>query len=192
MNRHLPNLISALRLPMAAAFVVVDAPAARLLIVAAAGLSDWVDGPLARATGATSRTGEWLDPVADKTFMIVALAALTLDAGLPFWVLPLLLLRDIGVVVGAAVLALLHRPAALPARRLGKWVTWLQFLAVGLVVLRPSLALWIAPPLGLLGAFALVDYRKAQLRIEARRQAAEVSGAMGAAEAPGAPGACDS
>ncbi|HUF12582.1 MAG TPA: CDP-alcohol phosphatidyltransferase family protein [Longimicrobiales bacterium] len=172
MKRHLPNLISALRFPMAVAFVLVHGTAPRLLLAAAAGLSDWVDGRLARATGTTSRTGEWLDPVADKTFMVVAVITLTLEAGLPFWVLPLLLLRDIGVVVGAGVLALLRRPAALPARRFGKWVTWFQFLAVALIVLRPSLALWIAPPVALLGAVALVDYRKAQLRVEPRRDTA--------------------
>lgn len=172
MKRHLPNLISALRFPMALGFVVVHGTGPRLLLAAAAGLSDWVDGRLARATGTTSRTGEWLDPVADKSFMVVAIVTLTIEAGLPLWVLPLLLLRDIGVVLGAGVLALLHRPAALPARRFGKWVTWFQFLAVGLIVLRPSLAVWIAPPVALLGAIALVDYRTAQQRVEARRDAA--------------------
>lgn len=161
MKRHLPNLISALRLPMAAAFVAFEGVTARLLIVAAAGLSDWVDGRLARATGTTSRTGTWLDPVADKVFMVVAIVALTIQVGLPLWVLPLLLLRDIGVVLGAAVFAVLRRPAAVAARRPGKWVTWLQFLAVGLIALRPTLALWIAPPIALLGAVALADYWRA-------------------------------
>ena len=109
MKKHLPNLISALRFPLAVAFVLVDGLTARLLLVVAAGVSDWIDGPLARATGSTSRIGEWLDPVADKFFMVVAIVTLTVEIGLPLWVLPLLLLRDIGVVTGAAILALRRR-----------------------------------------------------------------------------------
>ena len=158
MKRYLPNLVSALRFPLAALFVVLDGRVARLVLVAIAAASDWADGRLARATGTTSRVGEWLDPVADKVFMVVAIVALTLQTGVPLWVLPLLLLRDIGVVLGAAVLAVLGRPAAVPARRTGKWVTWLQFLAVGIIAVRPSAAPLVAPPLALLGALALRDY----------------------------------
>jgi hypothetical protein len=43
-------------------------------------------------------------------------------------------------------------------------VTWLQFLALGLILLRPALALWIAPPVGILGLIALRDYARAVMR----------------------------
>ena len=160
-KRHLPNLISALRFPLAAAFALADGAGARFAIVALAALSDWVDGPLARRTGASSRTGEWLDPLADKVFMVTALVVLALDVGLDWWVLPLLLLRDIGVALGGLALLLAGRRAAVAARRAGKWVTWLQFLAIGLLLLAPELAPWIAPPVALLGVVALADYARA-------------------------------
>ena len=159
--RHLPNLISALRFPLAVVFVVSDGLTARLVVLGIAAASDWIDGRLARATDTVSRTGQWLDPVADKVFVVAAVVALTLEAGLSLWVLPLILLRDIGVVVGAAVFALAGRIAAVPARPAGKWVTWLQFLAVGVILVRPGMAFWIAVPVALLGAFALRDYARA-------------------------------
>ena len=160
-KRYLPNLISALRFPLALAFVLADGVVARFAVVALAAFSDWIDGPLARRIGVTSRTGEWLDPLADKAFMVTALLVLAVDAGLAWWVLPLLLLRDIGVALGALVLLALGRRAAVAARRAGKWVTWLQFLAIGALLMGPGLAPWIAPPVALLGVVALVDYARA-------------------------------
>lgn len=160
-TRYLPNVISVLRFPLAAAFALVGGTGARFAIVAIAAFSDWIDGPLARHMGSTSRTGEWLDPLADKAFMVTALVVLARDVGLAWWVLPLLLLRDIGVALGALVLLALRKRAAVAARRAGKWVTWLQFLAIGVLLLEPALAPWIAPPVALLGVVALVDYARA-------------------------------
>ena len=171
MNRQLPNLISASRIPLALLFVLTDDPAARFAILVVAAGSDWIDGPLARRTGTSSRTGEWLDPLADKIFMVAALVTIAFDRGLPAWVLPLLLLRDIGVALGGLALLMLGRRAAVAARRAGKWVTWMQFLAIALILVRPALAVWIAPPLALLGAIALADYARAVGRRPAERAA---------------------
>lgn len=169
--RQLPNLISAARIPLAVLFILFDGLTARLLIVAVAGVSDWADGRLARATNSVSSTGIWLDPLADKIFITTCVIALTLDVGLPLWVLPLLLLRDIGVLVGAVYLAALGRRKGSPARTAGKWVTWLQFVALGLILLRPSLAIWIAPAIALVGAWALRDYARAVMRRSRREPA---------------------
>ena len=46
----------------------------------------------------------------------------------------------------------------------GKWVTWLQFVALAVILLRPALAPWIAPPVGVLGVIALRDYARVVLR----------------------------
>ena len=149
-------------------FIFLDGLTPRLLIVVIAGVSDWADGYLARATGSVSKTGIWLDPVADKIFVVSAVIALTIDVGLPYWVLPLLLLRDIGVLLLAAYLIALGRRKGSPARPAGKWVTWLQFAGIGAILLRPALAPWIALPIGVLGAIALRDYARAVLRRQPR------------------------
>jgi len=164
LTRQLPNLISAARIPLAALFVFLDGLGARLAVIAIAGFSDWADGRLARSTGSVSRTGVWLDPVADKIFIVTAVVVLTFNVGLPAWVLPMLLLRDIGVLIGALYLFALGRRRGSPARPAGKWVTWLQFVALGAILLRPSLAIWVAPPVGVLGVIALRDYARAVLR----------------------------
>ena len=158
---NLPNAISAFRFPLAALFVVLDNGGARLALVALAALSDFVDGRLARTTGQVTRAGEVLDPVADKTFMLAALVTLVTDGRLPVWTLPLLLTRDLGVALGALFLTARGVRVRMPARRAGKLVTWLQFGAIGAILLWPSSAPWIAPAVGAAGAYALVDYQSA-------------------------------
>src|SRR2546427_12723622 len=68
------DLLTALRLPLAAAFPFVHQPAWQLAIVGAAAASDFFDGMLARRFGG-SRAGAVLDPTADKVFMAGAFLA---------------------------------------------------------------------------------------------------------------------
>jgi cardiolipin synthase (CMP-forming) len=157
---NLPNAVSLLRLPLAALFVVADSTVLRLGVVAVAGFSDWLDGRLARSAGRTTRAGELLDPVADRIFMAAALLTLVLERQLPLWTLPLLLLRDIGVMVGAVVVLAVNRHARLAARRAGKGLTWLQFAAVALLLFRSDLALLVIVPIVVLSLVALVDYAR--------------------------------
>ncbi|MBE0592138.1 MAG: CDP-alcohol phosphatidyltransferase family protein, partial [Gemmatimonadales bacterium] len=64
-----PDVLTALRLPLAAAFLLVEGMAARLAIVVVAAATDFVDGIWARRIGG-SRLGVVLDPVCDKAFMV--------------------------------------------------------------------------------------------------------------------------
>ncbi len=155
---NLPNAISMLRFPLAAAFILVDGVAARVAIVALAAASDWIDGRLARATGSVTPAGELLDPIADKTFMLAALVALAAYGLLPAWTLPLFLVRDIGVALGAVIHMRRGMRMRMPARRAGKVVTWLQFTGIGTILLWPQTAPWIAPLVAVTGAVALYDY----------------------------------
>lgn len=157
---NLPNAISSLRFPLAGAFAFIEPLPWRLGIVAVAAASDWLDGVLARRTGRTTRTGELLDPIADRTFMVTALVSLALSGYLPLWSLPLLLLRDIGVVLGGAVVLARNPRARLRARPAGKRLTWIQFAAIGLLLLVPDLVVWIVPPVAMLGVLALLDYAR--------------------------------
>lgn len=162
----MPNAVSLMRVPLAAAFVMADRLPLRLTIVAAAAFSDWVDGALARRARRVTRAGELLDPVADRVFMVAALVSLAVEHQFPLWTLPLLLLRDIGVVCGGLVVLALNRRARLPARTAGKRLTWLQFIAVGVLLLWPKLVIWLVAPIAVLGLAALADYaRQARLAL---------------------------
>lgn len=155
---NLPNAISVLRFPLAGLFPLVDAFAGRILVVALAAASDWVDGRLARASGRVTRAGELLDPIADKTFMLAALLTLGAEGRIPLWALPLLLTRDLGVIIGAAIAAARGFRGRMPARRAGKVVTWLQFGAIAAILAWPPTARWIAPAIAVAGLIALQDY----------------------------------
>lgn len=158
-----PNVMSALRFPLAAAFPFAS-DGGRIAVVAAAAASDWIDGRLARSTGRVTKLGELLDPVADKTFTAVALLTLVVEGSVPVWILPVLLLRDIGVAVGVLALALRRQRVRMRARRTGKLVTWLQFAAVAAMLLMPGSAVWIAPIVGAAGVIALWDYARSARR----------------------------
>ncbi|HWV57018.1 MAG TPA: CDP-alcohol phosphatidyltransferase family protein [Longimicrobiales bacterium] len=158
---NLPNLISLTRVPMAFVFVAVESLVVRLALVVASGVSDWVDGRLARRSGTVTRAGELLDPIADRTFMVVAIVALVVEGALPGWAAPLILLRDIGVAVGGLAILILRPGTRLPARPAGKRVTWLQFVALVGIVIWPGLVIWVAPAIALLGLYALRDYGRA-------------------------------
>lgn len=108
--RYLPNLITLLRILLIVPFLgqlhQADYGFALLLFVVA-GLSDGVDGFLAKRFGWTSRLGAILDPMADKLLMVAAYLALGILHVLPWWLVGLVLLRDAVIVAGALAYHLL-------------------------------------------------------------------------------------
>lgn len=158
---NLPTAITLVRFPLAVAFPLVESLAGRVLIVGTAAASEWLDGRVARATGQVTQSGELLDPIADKTFVVAVLVTLALEGAIPLWTLPLLLTRDIGVTLGAIVIAARGVRTRLPARPPGKVVTWLQFVAAGTMLLWPRTAAWAAPAIAAAGIIALIDYARA-------------------------------
>src|SRR5678815_1974274 len=75
------DFLTAVRIPLAVAFVAIPDNGARLVILAAAGGSDFADGLVARKWGG-SRLGAFLDPVADKLFMARAFAVVLVSGAL--------------------------------------------------------------------------------------------------------------
>ncbi|MBN2077658.1 MAG: CDP-alcohol phosphatidyltransferase family protein [Spirochaetes bacterium] len=67
-------------------------------------LSDFFDGFLARLMNQVTRLGQFLDPVADKFAVLVAMAFLALYKGFPLWVLVLVLVREVSAVIAGVVL----------------------------------------------------------------------------------------
>ncbi|HYS44929.1 MAG TPA: CDP-alcohol phosphatidyltransferase family protein, partial [Rhizomicrobium sp.] len=133
MIRHLPNLLSALRLlaaPFAAYLIVAAHDTAALLTFAAAGASDGLDGFIARRWGVTSGFGAWLDPAADKLLMLLCFTALFAVGMTPLWLLALVVARDLGIAAGWLLIKLLALPVATSAVFLGKLSTAIQALYI--------------------------------------------------------------
>ena len=157
----LPDLISLSRLGLAAAFLYwASHPPVAIAILCAAGISDWLDGWLAKRWNQQTRFGALLDPVCDRLFVVPVLASLVVVYGMAPWRLLVLIARDIVNSLGAALVWLRYRDrlAALRPRRSGKIVTSLQFWTVvhaisGLPYFDLTFAL-----AALANAWAVVDY----------------------------------
>jgi cardiolipin synthase (CMP-forming) len=73
-------------------------------LLAAAGLSDWLDGKVARALGQQSRLGQLLDPAADRLYIVATVIALAVRAIIPWWLVGVLAARELLMAVVLAVL----------------------------------------------------------------------------------------
>ena len=94
--------------------------------------SDSLDGWLARRDGAT-RSGAFLDPVADKLIVLGGLAVLADRGVFPWWAVLLVVARELGISAYRSVAG--RRGIVLPAQRLGKYKAFTQYCAVGFVLL---------------------------------------------------------
>ncbi len=157
------DLLTALRLPLAAAFPFVHRPAAQLGLVAAAAASDFFDGMLARRLG-ESRAGAVLDPTADKVFMAAAFIAVARADLLHPLEIAGVLGRDIVAALGYVGAWLLRHPMTLPARAGGKAVTVLQLLTLVACIVRSPHVRSIAWATTAVGLYAIWDYGRAAAR----------------------------
>src|SRR5207253_2875185 len=156
------DLLTALRLPLAAAFPFVQRPAAQLGLVAAAAASDFFDGMLARRLG-ESRAGAVLDPTADKVFMAAAFITVARAVLHPLEIAGVLG-RDIVAALGYVGAWLLRHPMTLPARAGGKAVTVLQLLTLVACIVRSPHVRSIAWATTAVGLYAIWDYGRAAAR----------------------------
>lgn len=133
-----PNVLSVLRLLGIPVFLwLVLGPEAdgwAVLLLMASGFTDYLDGVIARRTGQISRLGQLLDPLADRLYVIATLLGLGLRDIVPWWLVALLLGRD---VVLAFTLPILRRHGLgpLPVHYLGKAATFNLLIAFPLVLL---------------------------------------------------------
>ena len=133
-----PNALSALRLAGVPLFLwLLLGPQADLLavvVLAVSGITDWLDGKLARWLDQYSRLGELLDPGVDRLYIFAALLAFGLREILPWWVIAALVCRDL---VLAACLPVLrrHGHGPLEVHYLGKAATFNLLYAFPLLLL---------------------------------------------------------
>jgi cardiolipin synthase (CMP-forming) len=137
----IPNAISVARLAGVPVFLwLVLGPrsqagdwwAVGLLI--AAGLSDWLDGKIARALNQQSRLGQMLDPAADRLYIVATVAALAIRAIIPWWLVGLLAAREL--LLGVVLLVLRrHSYGPLQVSFVGKAATLALLYAFPLLFL---------------------------------------------------------
>lgn len=134
----LPNLITFARLcavPAAFWAVIAHRPGAAFALFLAAGVSDAIDGWLARRLGGGSSVGALIDPVADKALLVTMFITLAAVGDTPAWLAVLVVFRDIVIVGGVLVLGLLGRSVVIRPLLISKLNTALQILLVALTLL---------------------------------------------------------
>jgi CDP-diacylglycerol--glycerol-3-phosphate 3-phosphatidyltransferase len=113
--------------------------AAALFVMGAA--SDGLDGYLARRYGVTTRTGQWLDPLADKILVVAPVLTLVSLGDFPAWAAAIIVGREAAIVVLRSILGL--RGRSMPASRVAKVKTFLQIAAITLYILPLGAHWWI-------------------------------------------------
>lgn len=139
--RQLPNTITGLRLVMAPVLpwlLLAGHHRSALAVALLAGLSDALDGLLAKRFGWQTRLGSLLDPIADKLMLGLAMLGLMWIAMLPVWLVLLVLMRDVVIVAGAAAWWRLAGPFDGRPSLLGKLTTALQVALVLLCLFELS------------------------------------------------------
>jgi CDP-diacylglycerol--glycerol-3-phosphate 3-phosphatidyltransferase/cardiolipin synthase len=159
---NLPNALSLSRLALVPFFVASSATGTRVALVAAAAVTDLLDGWLARRRGVATRLGAILDPIADRTFVLAALAVLVAEGALGVWQCAVLLTRDVATTVGFVVARVARRLRAveLQARLAGKVTTALQVAALLAVLLAPRLVPALVAAVGVVSLAAVADYTR--------------------------------
>lgn len=126
-NLTIPNIISVARLLGVPLFLwlilVAEADVWAFVVLVIGGASDWLDGYLARRLNQFSRLGEILDPAIDRLYIAATLVGLALREFIPWWLLGLLVARDVLLL---ALLPALRRRGriALPVTYVGKTGTF--------------------------------------------------------------------
>ncbi|XVQ16105.1 CDP-alcohol phosphatidyltransferase family protein [Spirillospora sp. CA-255316] len=133
-----PNALSFARLlgvPLFLWLVLAEADWWALGVLVFAGLSDWLDGKLARALEQTSRLGTVLDPAADRLYILATLAGLTVRDIIPLWLVAVLVAREAAIVPIAPITRRLGYSGTLPVHFAGKAATLCLLYAFPLLLL---------------------------------------------------------
>jgi CDP-diacylglycerol--glycerol-3-phosphate 3-phosphatidyltransferase len=160
----LPNVLSVLRLGLAAAFPFVCAQQPwRLVVIFAAGFTDWLDGFLARRFGLKTPSGALLDAIADKLFVFSVVLTLTLAQVLPWWWMLLVISRDLAVALVAAYVTVRRDWPAfrrLVPRLPGKLTTGFQFALFLTLLIWPEtpFAIFVFVLTAVCSVVAALDY----------------------------------
>ncbi|CAB4631682.1 MAG: CDP-alcohol phosphatidyltransferase family protein [Actinobacteria bacterium] len=123
---NIPNLLSFLRIILVPVFLwllLEELFLAAIVVLAVAGLTDFLDGYLARKLNQTTKLGKMLDPVADRLYIFATLLALSATGYVPWWLAGLVILRDVLMLISLPILASVGY-RSLPVHYLGKASTF--------------------------------------------------------------------
>jgi len=147
-----PNALSALRLVGVPVFlwaILTERDALAVGLLMASGISDYLDGKIARKYDLVSRVGQLLDPIADRLYIVSTLLGLAWRGVIPWWLVAVLFAREAFMAV-VVLVAKRHGWLGLPVHFAGKAATFNLLVAFPLLLLAEgdSALASVAQPLG--------------------------------------------
>jgi cardiolipin synthase len=141
----LPNFLTLLRIIAVPVYLILVSDhlyAAALVLFMAAGITDTVDGVLARLMNSKSDLGATMDPLADKLLLVSSFVVLAWLGALPIWLMILALTRDIVILSGYLVIYFVSTPMEVDPTFVGKLNTFFEMFTIGFALLalaRPEI-----------------------------------------------------
>jgi cardiolipin synthase len=144
----LPNALTLMRLfsiPLIVVLIHEHSFRAACWLFIAAGVTDALDGYLARKLNQQSEIGAYLDALADKSLIAASFITLHFEGLVPFWLLILVISRDLMIMSAVAIAWLLENPIAIEPLRVSKANTAAQIVLVGTTLCVAGFALPMPP-----------------------------------------------
>ena len=142
MLKHIPNILTILRfifIPIILYFIFTGNYILGIVFFTVSGITDVLDGFIARKFNLVSNFGKLMDPLADKLTQISVLACLVKVNIIPFWILVIVILKELLMVVGASFLY--GKDVVVYSKWYGKLATVLFYLAIVISLITKLLGL---------------------------------------------------
>ena len=138
---NIPNLLTILRIllvPILVILLIQRSFTKAFVIFFVCGLTDALDGFVARLMNQKTVLGAYLDPIADKALMISCFVTLSIRSVIPSWLSVLVISRDVIILLGIAVLTMMKIPFEVKPMFVSKVNTFLQILTITVALLYKS------------------------------------------------------
>ncbi|SHJ61496.1 CDP-diacylglycerol--glycerol-3-phosphate 3-phosphatidyltransferase [Geosporobacter subterraneus DSM 17957] len=161
---NIPNILTALRFLLIPAFVYIfysgsdESIIQAFYVFALAGVTDILDGYIARKYNSITKWGQAMDPLADKLMQLTVLACLTHRQYIPLWVILIIGAKETLLIIGALALYYHGNKRVIPSNSFGKTATVFFYGAIFAVVFQmPYHIVWVAAAVALT-LMALIKY----------------------------------
>jgi len=137
----IPNILTLVRILLTPVFVILllrDLFPMALLVFAIAGISDGLDGLIARYMNQRTPLGAYLDPAADKLLLISSFVALAVLGIIPPWVTVIVIARDVIILLGLAIFTLTEKKYEISPTLVSKCTTTAQIVTVLVTLYDPT------------------------------------------------------
>lgn len=145
---YLPNIITLFRIALVPVLILLlkdEQDMAALIVFVVAGISDGLDGYIAKRYGFVSQLGAILDPMADKLLLVSSYVMLTILGHVPFWLLLSVAFRDLIIVSGYVIYVTLRQPVQMRPSYLSKFNTFMQITLVVVILAQRAFGFGITP-----------------------------------------------